>query len=80
MLEKILLKDSSGQKSTTVTAFVLGFIVVNLKLLASGLTLAGYEMSAFTGGDYAAAIGALGAVYVMRRATGDKSKGDKDDK
>lgn len=79
MLEKCLLKDSNGHKSTTVTAFVLGFIVVNLKLLVSGLTLAGYEMSAFSGGDYAAAVGALGAIYVMRRAT-NKSKGDSDGK
>lgn len=79
MLDKLLLKDSSGNKSTTVTAFVLGFVVVNLKLLASGLTLVGYEMSAFTGVDYAAAMGALGAIYVMRRATGDKSKGGTDE-
>lgn len=79
MLNKLLLKDSSGKKSTTVTAFVLGFIVVNLKLLASGLTLVGYEMSAFSGGDYAAAIGALGAVYVMRRSTGNKYKGESDE-
>ena len=72
MLDKFLLKDSSGNKSTTVTAFVLGFIVVNLKLLASGLSFGAYEMSAFTGSVYAAAIGALGAIYVMRRATGTK--------
>lgn len=73
MLEKFLLKDSSGKKSTTVTAFVLGFVIVNLKLLGSGLTLSGYQMSDFSGTDYAAAIGALGAIYVMRRAS---SKGE----
>ena len=69
MLEKFLLKDTSGQKSVTMTAFVLGFFVVNVKLLASGLTFGGYEMSAFTGVDYSAALAALGAIYVMRRST-----------
>ena len=70
-----MLKDTSGNKSTTVTAFILGFVVVNVKLLASGLTLAGYEMSTFSGVDYAAAMGALGAIYVMRR-TSSKDKGE----
>ena len=69
MLDKLLLKDTNGNKSVTMTAFVLGFIVVNVKLLASGLTLVGYEMSSFSGGDYAAAVAALGAVYVLRRSS-----------
>ena len=77
MLDKLLLKDSSGNKSTTVTAFIIGFVVVNLKLLASGLTVGGYTMSAFSGVDYSAAIGALGAIYVMRRATGVKNEQEK---
>ena len=79
MLDKILLRDTQGNKSVTVTAFVLGFVVVNLKLLASGLTLAGYEMSAFTGVDYAAAIGALGTVYVLRRSTVPKQEEKSDE-
>ena len=78
MLQKFLLKDSSGKKSTTVTAFVLGFIVVNIKLLASGLSIAGYSMQPFTGTEYGAAIGALGAIYVMRRST-SKTEGQSDD-
>lgn len=70
---KFLLKDSSGEPSVTMTAFVTGFIVVNLKLLISGLTIGGYKMAAFTGGEYAAALSALGAVYVMRRNFGNPS-------
>jgi len=69
-INKILIKDSTGKPSVTMTAFVTGFIAVNFKLLASGVTIAGYTMTAFTGGEYAAAIGSLGAVYVMRRSTG----------
>lgn len=71
-LNKILIKDSSGKPSVTMTAFVTGFIVVNTKLLISGLTIAGYTMASFGGGDYAAAVGALGAVYVMRRSGNKK--------
>ena len=77
MLSKLTLKDTSGKKSVTVTAFVLGFITVNLKLLASGLTVGAYTMSTFTGVDYAAALGALGAIYVMRRATSTTQQGEK---
>jgi hypothetical protein len=67
MFKKFLLRDTAGKKSTTLTAFVLGFITVNIKLLASGLTIAGYQMSAFSGVDYAAALAALGGVYILRR-------------
>ena len=73
-LNKLLIKDSSGKPSVTMTAFVTGFMVVNAKLLISGLTIAGYTMAAFTGGEYAAAVGALGAVYVMRRSSGKEDE------
>lgn len=68
MFEKFLLKDTSGNKSTTLTVFVIGFITVNIKLLISGLTIGDYTMSTFTGVDYAAALSALGGIYVMRRS------------
>lgn len=77
-LNKLLIKDSGGKPSVTMTAFVTGFVVVNVKLLLSGVTLAGYTMAAFTGGEYAAAVGALGAVYVLRRNTGNENKDGKE--
>lgn len=67
-INRFLLKDSSGKKSVTVTAFIIGFLVVNFKLLASGMTVGDFTMNPFTGVEYAAAIAALGAVYVMRRS------------
>lgn len=73
-LNKLLINDSSGKPSVTMTAFVTGFMVVNVKLLISGLTIAGYKMAAFTGGEYAAALSALGGVYVMRRNFGNPEK------
>ena len=73
-VNKFLIKDSAGQPSVTMTAFVLGFIAVNLKLLVSGMTFGNFTMSTFNGVDYSAAIAALGAVYVMRRTTGEPPK------
>ena len=73
-LNKILIKDSKGESSVTMTAFVLGSVVVNLKLILSGMEIMGYKMAAFTGGEYAAAMGALGAVYVLRRSTDPTKK------
>lgn len=67
----LLIKDSSGKPSVTMTAFVTGFLVVNAKLLLSGITIVGFKMAAFTGGEYAAALSALGAIYVMRRNFGN---------
>lgn len=77
-LNKILIKDSDGKPSVTMTAFVTGFIVVNTKLLISGLTIAGYTMAVFGGGDYAAALSALGGIYVIRRNFGNPDKNDND--
>lgn len=66
-VQKFLLKDSSGKKSTTVTVFILGAIVVNLKLILSGITLAGITFGEFSGVDYGASLSALGGVYILRR-------------
>ena len=65
---RFLLKDSSGKKSITVTAFVIGFVVATAKFAASELIIKGFTFPAFSGGDYAAACAALGAIYVLRRA------------
>ena len=67
MFKKFLLTDTKGNKSATLTAFVLGFVAVNIKLLIAGLTFGEYTMSDFTGVDYAAALAALGSIYVLRR-------------
>ena len=78
-MNKFLLKDSSGAKSVTMTAFVLGFVVVNAKLLASALTFGSYTMAAFNGSDYSMAMAALGAIYVLRRSSSkqEETNGDK---
>ena len=64
----------SKEKSVTLTAFVVGFAAASGKLLISGITIGGLVMSPFTGVDFAAAVGALGAIYVMRRHNSQKDK------
>lgn len=69
-----LLKDTKGNKSATLTVFIIGAIVVNFKLLFSGATVGGLTLSAFTGSDYAMAMASLGSIYVMRRNTDPMNK------
>ena len=52
-----------------MTAFVVGFVVCNLKLLLSGMTIGDFTITPFTGSEYSMAIAALGGVYVLRRKT-----------
>ena len=44
--------------------------MINAKLLLSGTTVGSVVLSPFSGGEYAAAIAALGGVYVLRRQGG----------
>ena len=79
--EDLMIRDSSGRKSLTATAFIIGFIVVNLKLLLSSMTFLHYTSSTFTGIEYAAAIGGLSALYIGRRNFGTpNSEGENEDK
>jgi hypothetical protein len=78
-LSKIVLKDSSGKPSVTVTAFVVGFLVASAKLLVSGMTLGSLTLSQFSGVDFAAAITALGGIYVLRRSQESSKKSETTD-
>jgi hypothetical protein len=73
-LNKFLFKNSDGKPSLTASAFILGFLVVNLKLIFSGVELNNFKIALFSGGEYAAAVAALGGVYVMRRSTENNDK------
>lgn len=64
------IKDpKTGEPSVTITAFICGFIVACLKLLASGLSIGSITLSPFSGGEFAAVVGALGAIYAARKHT-----------
>ena len=73
-LRKLMIKNSDGKRSATMTAFVLGFIVVNLKLILSGVTIGSVTLSPFSGTEYAASLAALGAIYVLRRGQGKEKE------
>lgn len=59
----------TGEKSVTLTAFISGFGVATLKLLLSGVTIAGVTLAPFSGSDYAMVVGAVGAIYWARKNT-----------
>lgn len=73
--ENFLLKDTSGKKSLTATAFAVGFLVVNFKLLTSGLTCGSITFGQFDGTQYGLALSSLGAIYLLRRNLSKNGKG-----
>lgn len=74
-LTSFLVTDSDGKKSLTATAFILGFAVCNLKLVFSGMEFGDFTLSPFSGTEYAAAVAALGAIYVLRRSNNQSNGG-----
>lgn len=79
-INALLIKDTKDKKSLTATAFFYGFLAVNFKLLASGITILNVTMAPFTGSEYAIAISALGAIYILRRNKTIKGAADDADK
>ena len=76
-MNKFFLKNNDGQPSVTLTAFVLGFVVCNLKLLFAGLTIGSFVMGPFSGIDASAFLAALGGVYCLRNNSKDSKPEDK---
>lgn len=63
----------NGKKSATLTLLVYGYVVCLAKLLLSGVAVASLSCGEFSGVDFAAAIGALGALYGVRKHTDAKA-------
>lgn len=64
------IKDpKTDKKSVTLTLLVVGVSVALFKLVASGLTVYGVSFETFPGVDFAAVVGALGALYGFRKHT-----------
>jgi membrane associated rhomboid family serine protease len=61
------------ERSATLTLLIYGYFVCVAKLLVSGVIVGTVNLGAFSGIDFAAAIGALGALYGVRKYT-DVSK------
>jgi hypothetical protein len=69
ILSNFIVNDVKTKKpSYTVTAFIIGFFIINLKLLFSGIQITNkIKMSDFNGVDYAASVAALGGIYILRK-------------
>lgn len=68
-IHKFFIKDTNNKKSITATVFLYGMIIIHFKLCFAGMVFGQFVMGAFDGGDYAAAVAALGSIYVLRRST-----------
>lgn len=57
----------TSKPSVTLSAFVIGFLVCTGKLLLSGIKTDLITFEQFSGADYGMAVGALGAIYTLRK-------------
>lgn len=74
----IYLKDpNNGSPSPALTVLVMSLGVALLKLLISGIEIGNLKLGVFSGADFAAVVGAAGALYA---AVQHSSLGEKDDK
>ena len=64
------LKDpKTKEKSVTLTLFVIAFVIACVKLLIANMVINKISLGAFTGTDFAAVVGAAGAIYTARKYT-----------
>lgn len=70
--------SKGDRQSLTARAFILGSIIVNIKLLLSGMTVKNMSFAIFSGSDYGMAFGALVAGYSLRNATRQKNEEKKE--
>lgn len=68
-LKKFFVEDSDGKPSITATVFLYGMIIIHFKLMFAGIEIGKFVLAPFDGADYAAAVAALGSIYVLRRST-----------
>lgn len=76
-LKTFFISNKKGEKSATLTAFCYGFIIVNLKLVFSGMTIMTLTLAPFTGTEYGIAVAALGSIYVLNKTQRPKDDGSK---
>lgn len=70
----------TNKPSVTLSAFVYGFAVASIKLFFSGMEVgSSFKMSAFSGVDFAAVLGALGMIYTTRKNRSINPDGEKND-
>jgi hypothetical protein len=62
-----LTDPDTGKKSVTVTLLIWGFLICTTRLLLSDIKIGIIHLGAFSGSDFALAVGAVGAIYAARK-------------
>jgi hypothetical protein len=75
-ISSLLLTNKKGDPSYSRTMVAIAFVVINIKLIFSGLQVGTFlTFSPFSGIDYAAALTAIAALHVSNKAvTKDNTK------
>lgn len=75
MLSKLVITNvKTGRPSYILTAFIVGVLIVNLKLLFSGIEYNGIKIPVFDGTDYGASMAALGGIYGLNKHINKKEE------
>lgn len=62
-----LTDPKTGEKSVTLTIFIITSIVAIVKLLISGITIGDVSLGTFSASEFGIALGAAGALYWSRK-------------
>lgn len=75
----IIKNKKTGKPSYTITMVIVGFAIINLKLLLSGIEITDkVKFDSFTGVDYAAALSAIGAIHISNKKLNSPKNEDKE--
>lgn len=70
--------SNTGKKSYTLSALCIGFAVINIKLLFSGVQFTqNFKFDSFSGVDYGAALAGLGTIYNWAKGSSNQGTENK---
>jgi hypothetical protein len=76
-----ILKNKAGEPSYSRTMVFFGFLVINIKLLLSGININNkFKMSDFSGTEYGIALAAISALHVGNKKLNGPQSDNKEDK
>lgn len=79
LIDTFVLKNKQGLPSYSTSIVVYSFLIINMKLIFSGISITEHiQLSPFSGIDYAAALAAISALHVGNKKL--NSPQDKEDK
>lgn len=69
MFDKLIIKNvKTGKPSYTLTMVLIGFFVINVKLLLSGVQITEkIKFDIFSGTDYAASLAAISGLHIFNK-------------